>query len=91
MDVDNVHGARSAVEHLIEGGRRTIATIAGPADMAPGIDRLAGYRDAIRAAGLAVTPDLEALGDFSDVSGEQRCTRCSKRARTSMPCSLRRT
>ena len=72
VDVDNVHGARSAVEHLIEGGRRTIGTIAGPADMAPGIDRLAGYRDAVRAAGLEVTPDLVAVGDFSDVSGERQ-------------------
>ena len=33
VDVDNRGGARSAVDHLIAGGRRVIATIAGPADM----------------------------------------------------------
>ena len=47
VDVDNRGGARSAVDHLIAGGRRVIATIAGPPDMAPGVDRLAGYRDAL--------------------------------------------
>ena len=45
VDVDNRQGAQTAVAHLISGGRRVIATIAGPQDMAAGIDRLAGYRD----------------------------------------------
>ena len=31
-------------EHLIDSGRRRIATIAGPQDMVAGIDRLTGYR-----------------------------------------------
>jgi DNA-binding LacI/PurR family transcriptional regulator len=69
VDVDNRGGARSAVEHLIAGGRKTIATITGPADMAPGIDRLAGYNDALAEAGLAAAPDLVAVGDFSQESG----------------------
>jgi DNA-binding LacI/PurR family transcriptional regulator len=70
VDVDNVQGARSAVEHLINTGRRTVATIAGPSDMAPGIDRLEGYRQALRAAGLPLDPELEAVADFSDNGGE---------------------
>jgi DNA-binding LacI/PurR family transcriptional regulator len=71
VDVDNRQGARSAVEHLIAGGRRVIATIAGPSDMPPGIDRLAGYRDAIAEAGLPADPDLEACGDFTQTSGAE--------------------
>lgn len=47
VDVDNRAGAASAVEHLIDRGRRHVATIAGPQDMAAGVDRLAGYRDQI--------------------------------------------
>ena len=47
VDVDNRAGAASAVEHLIERGRRRVATIAGPQDMAAGLDRLAGYRDQV--------------------------------------------
>ena len=39
VDVDNRDGARIAIDHLVEAGRRRIATIAGPQDMAPGIDR----------------------------------------------------
>src|SRR5690606_39318528 len=51
VDVDNRSGAREAVAHLIARGRRRIATIAGPQDMGVGIDRLAGYRDALAQAG----------------------------------------
>ena len=75
VDVDNVQGARSAVEHLLDTGRQTVATIAGPSDMSPGIDRLEGYRQALRAAGREPDPQLEAIGDFSDVSGEKQMRR----------------
>ncbi|MEV5827766.1 LacI family DNA-binding transcriptional regulator [Spirillospora sp. NPDC052242] len=66
VDVDNRSGAREAVGHLISGGRRRIATIAGPQDMGAGIDRLTGYRDALAAAGL---PECVAFGDFGEASG----------------------
>ena len=69
VDVDNLQGARSAVEHLIDGGRRTIATVAGPADMPAGVDRLAGYRQALDSAARDRDPRLEATGDFSQSGG----------------------
>ena len=75
VDVDNRQGARSAVEHLIAGRRRVIATIAGPSDMPAGIDRLAGYRDAIAEAGLPADPHLETRGDFTQASGAEAMTR----------------
>ena len=75
VDVDNRQGARSAVEHLIAGGRRVIATITGPADMPVGVDRLAGYRDALTEAGLAVEPRLIVNGDFTQASGASAVTR----------------
>lgn len=53
VDVDNADGARQAVEYLIGLGRRRIATITGPGTMPAGVDRLAGYREALAAAGLA--------------------------------------
>jgi DNA-binding LacI/PurR family transcriptional regulator len=68
FDVDNRSGAGNAVEHLVGEGRRTIATIAGPQDMAPGVDRLAGYRDVV---GETADPMLVAYGDFSEASGER--------------------
>ena len=50
---DNPHGAALAVEHLHALGHRRIATITGLIETRPGADRLKGYRDALRARGLA--------------------------------------
>jgi DNA-binding LacI/PurR family transcriptional regulator len=69
VDVDNRGGARSAVAHLIGRGRKVIATVAGPADMAPGVDRLAGYRDALVEGGLGTDPKLEVVSDFTQEGG----------------------
>lgn len=66
VDADNRGGARLAVEHLVSKGRRNIATIAGRQDMAVGLDRLAGYRAGLDAAGLA---PAVAYGDFTHASG----------------------
>ncbi len=66
IDVDQVGGVTRAVRHLIDSGRRRIATIAGPQDMVAGIERLAGYRDTVAGAGL---PEMVALGDFTRESG----------------------
>lgn len=69
VDADNVGGAKAAVEHLLCAGRKTVATIAGPPDMAAGVDRLLGYRQAMSEAGLT-DPGLIAYGDFSRRAGE---------------------
>lgn len=69
VDVDNEHGAKAAVEHLLAQGRRRVATITGPLDMSPGLDRLTGYRRAMASAGITLDPDLEEAGDFSQESG----------------------
>ncbi|MFI2754599.1 LacI family DNA-binding transcriptional regulator [Cellulomonas sp. P22] len=67
VDTDNVAGGRIATQHLIDLGRRRIGTIAGPLDMSAGIDRLAGWRQAVRAAGLP--EDAVVHGDFTISSG----------------------
>ena len=69
VDADNRGGARLAIRHLLEGGRQRIATITGPGDMVPGIDRLAGYRDALIEAGMPVDADLITTGDFTHEGG----------------------
>jgi LacI family transcriptional regulator len=69
VDVDNVGGARMAVEHLIRLGHRRIATIAGPPDMIAGQDRLSGYRQALEARGIPVDEELIVEGDFTESSG----------------------
>ncbi len=69
VDVDNREGARAAVAHLLASGRRRVATIAGPSDMAAGIDRLAGYRGALDDAGIAADAALIATADFTSDGG----------------------
>jgi len=65
VDVDNRDAARSAVRHLAAHGRRRIATITGPTDMAAGIDRLDGYVDGITERGGRRDGRLIARGDFT--------------------------
>jgi len=67
VDVDNVAAARAVTDRLVASGRRRIATIAGPQDMAAGLDRLEGWRLSLAAAGIA--DDLVEIGDFSPASG----------------------
>jgi DNA-binding LacI/PurR family transcriptional regulator len=69
VDVDNRTGSTTAVRHLIERGRRRIATVTGTLDMSPGLDRRDGYRHALEMAGLQLDAGLEEPGDFSQESG----------------------
>jgi LacI family transcriptional regulator len=73
VDVDNVAGARTATTHLIERGRRRIATIGGPVTMVSSIDRVHGFRSALADAGL--TPFAEEAGDYSEASGADAARR----------------
>lgn len=71
VDCDNTGGAQAAVEHLIGRGRRSVATITGPPDMYVARCRLQGYREAVRAAGLAEDDGLVAEGDFTEEGGRR--------------------
>jgi DNA-binding LacI/PurR family transcriptional regulator len=67
VDADNFTGALQATRHLVSLGRRRIATIAGPSDMAVGMDRLSGWRRGVDEAHLPA--DLVVHGDFTPDSG----------------------
>jgi DNA-binding LacI/PurR family transcriptional regulator len=71
VDADNRGGAVVATEHLLGTGRRRIATVTGPLDMIAGVDRHAGYRQALIAAGIEPHPDLVAEGDFTEAGGQR--------------------
>jgi LacI family transcriptional regulator len=55
---DNRSGARRLVEHLIAVGHRSIAHLTDADDTSTGRERLAGYRDALEAAGIPFNEDL---------------------------------
>jgi DNA-binding LacI/PurR family transcriptional regulator len=66
VDVDHAGGVAKGVQHLLDTGRSRIATIAGPQDMIAGIERLAGYRAALRDSRRR---SIVAVGDFTRESG----------------------
>jgi LacI family transcriptional regulator len=68
---DNVGGARSATGHLLGLGHERIAFVDGPAGLETSRERLAGYRDALAAAGLELDESLVVQGDFSVTGGAQ--------------------
>src|SRR2546427_1297213 len=65
----NWAGGRVAVEYLLSLGHRRIAMIAGPASLRCSLDRVAGYRAALEAAGIPIDPELIRPGDFRLQSG----------------------
>ena len=69
VDADNEGGAQQAVAHLLASGRRTVATIAGPPDMAPGVDRRAGWAKALVAGDLEPYDDLVVATEFTRDAG----------------------
>ncbi|MFV5997913.1 LacI family DNA-binding transcriptional regulator [Streptomyces sp. NPDC056231] len=69
VDSDNFEGARSAVDHLISRGRRSIATITGHLDVYGAQRRLDGYREAVASAGLDPDERLIAPADFTEEGG----------------------
>ena len=73
VDVDNIDVGRQITERLIAAGRRRIATIGGPTNMAAGPDRLAGWRLALEAVGQPT--DLVELADFTPAGGADAAQR----------------
>ena len=67
---DDFEGARTMMRHLIESGRRRVATIAGPQDMPGGLERLQGYRESLAEHGIAYDERLVATGDYTRASGD---------------------
>jgi LacI family transcriptional regulator len=68
--LDNQGGARMAVEHLVAQGHARIAFVADPDVLYTASERLAGYRAAMRAAGLEADPDLIRLGSHDAAQAE---------------------
>lgn len=62
--IDDYAAARDVMDYLIRKGHALIGHITGAPGMASAAERLRGYRDGLRSAGLPSTPDLEAPGTF---------------------------
>jgi hypothetical protein len=55
---DHVRGIAQAVDHLMQSGRRTLAYMSGPDHVYAAQERLRGFMQAIRNAGLPLDPTL---------------------------------
>ncbi|WP_405019691.1 LacI family transcriptional regulator [Kitasatospora sp. NBC_00070] len=67
---DDREGAKEMVRHLLDSGRRRVATVTGPQDTPGGVERLAGYREVLAEYGLPYDERLVAEGDYSRAGGE---------------------
>ncbi len=66
----NRKGGRLATEHLIAAGHRRIAYVGGHERLISSSERLAGYREALEAAGISVDPELILFPGYESENGE---------------------
>jgi len=90
VDFDNENGARLAVSHLVESGRRRVATIAGPQDQGA---RSTGSRAGARPSWTRAStrPGWPRSRTSRWPAARGRCRRCWSGPRTSTRCSWRAT
>jgi LacI family transcriptional regulator len=69
--LDNVGGARAAVEHLLAHGHERIAYVGDKPPLHTAAERLAGYRAALRDAGLPADDELVSAGSHDAASAER--------------------
>jgi LacI family transcriptional regulator len=66
---DNLLGGRLATNHLIELDHRIIGCISGPKGVRLSSERIDGYRQALKSAGISLDPRMIVEGDFQYQSG----------------------
>ena len=69
--VNNRSAAKDAVNILIQNGHTEIGIIGGPEEVYTAQERLAGYKDALTEAGIDLSPDLIAHGNYTIKGGAQ--------------------
>lgn len=75
VTTNNREAARGATAHLLSAGHPSIALINGPECFDVSRERLAGYLDALRAAGLAPAEAFILHGDFREGGGREAMSR----------------
>jgi LacI family transcriptional regulator len=69
VTIDNLAGGRRMTRYLLDLGHRRIGFIGGPERLRTGRIRLAGYRRALKDAGVGFNPDLVEGGGFTTEGG----------------------
>lgn len=66
---DSVTGGRLAAEYLLSRGHHRVACLTGPESHPRSLDRLEGFKNALKEAGHTLDPELIAAGDLSARGG----------------------
>ena len=72
VTVGNEEGAYQAIRYLLELGHRRIACIAGQLHVTSGVERLKGFKRALREAGISIAPEYIQEGRFDRLSGYEK-------------------
>jgi DNA-binding LacI/PurR family transcriptional regulator len=72
VTVDNQEGAYQAMRYLLELGHRRIACITGQLHVTSGVERLKGYKRALRESGVRIAPEYIQEGRFDRLSGYEK-------------------
>ncbi|HEV2117705.1 MAG TPA: LacI family DNA-binding transcriptional regulator [Terriglobales bacterium] len=72
VTVDNQEGAYQAIRYLLELGHRRIACITGQLHVTSGVERLKGFKRALREAGVRIVPEYIQEGRFDRLSGYEK-------------------
>lgn len=86
--VDNRVGALAAVRHLAGQGHRRIGMVVGQLDITTAQERLQGYRDGLREAGLPYLDELVLPGHHREQDGRSAATRLLGRPQAERPTAL---
>lgn len=69
IDADNVKGGFMATEYIIQQGHKKIGFISGWDFVRNGIDRLTGYKNALKKYNIPINEECIVEGDFTQYSG----------------------
>lgn len=86
--VENILGAREAVEHLIQLGHRRIGMVAGEPVITTAQERLEGYRQALEQAGIAFDERLVVIGYHKEEGGYAAALELLRRPPADRPTAL---
>jgi len=85
---DNRRGARELAAYVLSQGHRQITVIGGPKQLWTGEQRLAGYREAVAAAGLDLDGLPVLIGDYHQSSGSELAAQALAGPRSTWPTAL---
>ena len=72
VTVDNVEGAYMATKHMLGFGHKRVAVITGPLHVTNAVERLKGFKRALREAALPIAPEYIQEGRFDRLGGYEK-------------------